>query len=119
MKRLIATAFGVVLLLGGSIAFAGGYVHTSDDGADETEQSQEMDAQDSTQSMDAPGQQVATGADYDGSIPRGLEVAQIAIADHKGSLPAGLSKAIANAGANHGSDHAQGAPDAAPDDSSN
>lgn len=113
MKRLLAAMFGVVLLVGGSIAFAGGYEHTSDDDGDDTEQveTQDVEAQEDGASMDAPGQQVATGAEYTGSGPRGLEVAQIAIADHKGSLPAGLSNAISGAGADHGSDHAQGAPD--------
>ena len=113
MKRLLAAMVGVVLLVGGSIAFAGGYEHTSDDDGDDTEQveTQDVETQEDGASMDAPGQQVATGADYTGTGPRGLEVAQIAIADHKGSLPAGLSKAIAKADASHGTDHAQGAPD--------
>ena len=108
-KRLIATAFGVVLLLGGSIAFAGGYVHTSDDSSDETEQSQEvespeMESSEAPSSMDisnidAPGQQVARGDEYEGEGPRGLEVAQIAHDEHDGAAHA---------------DHAD-----APDDSSN
>ncbi|MFM8943759.1 MAG: hypothetical protein ACKOI0_00600 [Actinomycetota bacterium] len=111
MKKLIAIALGVTLLVGGSIAFAGGYVHTSsDDDADETEQSQEIEAQDveDASDADAPGQQVATGADYLGSGPRGLEVAQIAIADHKGDLPQGLAKAISNATLDHSSGQAKG-----------